>query len=387
MALTNVYYSPSGAGSQDGSSAANAKAAITGTSWTTDIEGETRQNTRWIFLAGTYTVTEELVPTSTDPNADNPHFWVGADASGNLLEPKWSDDSQAHLDTKDYPQIIRTNNGTIFDGAGTSTVYKCLHLENTSTSYNQGGVLNSTFGETLRNFHHGLFMKFGANASAGNNNARVHSNFGAKCVMCEFVAGGTKLDTMVQNGGTHYSTLINCRLYGSGTSGSGNGNGVKCDTISPIIINCVIDNLHGNGISDQSTTEGRNGTFFSNTITRMGGNGVDSDAAAQTQGGVLVENNIIYDVGGFAVTANANDDDRLLGSQIGIGDATSGNFQNLDEYENLFTVTAVATTDFVDYANQDYRIRRDSALYKKAGAGSMNLGAIQNEDFEFVSVS
>ncbi len=82
MALTNVYYSPSGAGSQDGSSAANAKAAITGTSWTSDIIAETRQNTRWIFLAGTYTVTEELVPTSTDPDADNPHFWVGADAEG-----------------------------------------------------------------------------------------------------------------------------------------------------------------------------------------------------------------------------------------------------------------------------------------------------------------
>ena len=385
MALTNVYYSPSGAGSEDGSSAANAKAAITGTSWTTDIEGETRQNTRWIFLAGTYTCNEELVPTSTDPNADNPHFWVGADADGNLLEPKWSDDSQSHLDTTDYPKIIRTNNGTIFDGAGTSTIYKCLHLENTSTGYNQGGVLNSTFAESLRNTHHGLFMKFGANARASNNNARVHSNFGAKCVMCEFVAGGTNLDCMVQNGGTHYSTLINCRLYGSGTSGSGNGNGVKCDTISPIIVNCVIDNLHGNGISDESTTEGRNGTFFSNTITRMGGNGVDSDAAAQTQGGVLVENNVIYDVGGFAVTANANDDDRVLGTQIGIGDATSGNFQNLDEYENSFTVTAVATTDFVDYANQDYRIRRDSALYKLNNA--LNLGAIQNEDFEFVSVS
>jgi hypothetical protein len=387
MALTNVYYSPSGAGSQDGSNAANAKAAITGTSWTTAIEGETRQNTRWIFLAGTYTVTEELVPTSTDPNADNPHFWVGADADGNLLEPKWSDDSQSHLDTTDYPKIIRTDNGGIFDAAGGSTIYKCLYLENTSTAYTQGGVLNSTFAESLRNTHFGLFMKFGANASASNNNARVHSNFTGKSIMCEFVAGGTKLDCIVQNGGSHYSTLVNCRLYGSGTSGSGNGNGVKCDTISPIIINCVIDNLHGNGISDQSTTENRNGTFFSNTITRMGGNGVDSDAAAQTQGGVLVENNVIYDVGGYAVTANANDDDRVLGTQIGIGDATSGNFQNLDEYENSFTVTAVATTDFVDYANQDYRIQRNSALYKKAEAGSMNLGAIQNEDFEFVSVS
>ena len=53
MALTDVFYSPSGAGSQDGSNAANAKAALTGTSWTTAIEGEARQNTRWIFLAGT----------------------------------------------------------------------------------------------------------------------------------------------------------------------------------------------------------------------------------------------------------------------------------------------------------------------------------------------
>ena len=62
-----------------------------------------------------------------------------------------------------------------------------------------------------------------------------------------------------------------------------------------------------------------------------------------------------------------------------------GKSDNLDEYENTYTVTAVATTDFVDYANQDYRIRRDSALYKSNNG--MNFGAIQNEDFEFVSVS
>ena len=54
----------------------------------------------------------------------------------------------------------------------------------------------------------------------------------------------------------------------------------------------------------------------------------------------------------------------MLGSQIGIGDATSGNFNNLDEYENTYTVTAVSPADFVDYANQDYRIQRNSALYK-----------------------
>ena len=385
MALTNVYYSPSGAGSQDGSSAANAKAAITGTSWTTAIEGETRQNTRWIFLAGTYTCNEELVPTSTDPNADNPHFWVGADASGNLLEPKWSDDSQAHLDTTDYPVIVRTNNGGIYDSAGGSTIYKCLHFENTSSSYNQGSVLNSVFAEAIRQLFVGVFMRAPVNSSASNNNARVHSNFGAKSIKCEFVMLGTKYDCIVQHGGTNQSSLYDCRIYGSNTSGSGNGNGVKSDTNTPQIILCVIDNVHGDGISDQSTTENKNGNFTNNTITRCGANGIDSGGAAQTLGGLQVENNLIFDVGGFALVANANDDDRLLGSQIAIGDATSGNFSNLDEYENCFTVTAVATSDFVDYSNQDYRIRRDSALYKFNKG--LNLGALQNEDFEFVSVS
>ena len=385
MALTNVFYSPSGAGSQDGSNAANAKAALTGTSWTTAIEGEARQNTRWIFLAGTYTCNEELQPTSTDPNADNPHFWVGADADGNLLEPKWSDDSQAHLDTTDYPKIIRTNNGTIYDSAGNSTIYKCLHFENTSSGFNQGSVLNSTFGETIRQLHVGCFMRAPDNSSSGNNNARVHSNFGSKSIMCEFVMLGTKFDAIIQNGGTNQSSLFNCRMYGANTSGSGNGNGVKCDTNTPQIINCVIDNVHGDGISDQGTSENKNGNFTNNTITRCGANGIDSAGAAQTQGGVQIENNIIYDVGGHALVANANDDDRLLGSQIAIGDATSGNFSNLDEYENCFTVTAVSPADFVDYANQDYRIQRNSALYKSNNG--MNFGAIQNEDFEFVSAS
>ena len=385
MALTNVFYSPSGAGSQDGSSAANAKAALTGTSWTTDIEGEARQNTRWIFLAGTYTCTEELIPTSTNPDADNPHFWVGADADGNLLDPKWSDDSQAHLDTTDYPKIIRTNNGGLYQSAGTSTIYRCLHFENTSSSFNQGGVLNSTFGESIRQLYVGVFMRAPENSLASNNNSRVHNNFGAKSIMCEFVHLGTRLDCIVQNGGTNQGSLYNCRIYGASTGGRGNGNGVKCDTNTPQIINCVIDNVKGDGISDQGTSENKNGNFTNNTITRCGANGIDSSGAAQTQGGVQIENNVIFDVGGHAVVANANDDDRLLGSQIAIGDASSGNFSNLDEYENLFTVTAVATTDFVDYANQDYRIRRDSALYKVNNG--LNLGAIQNEDFEFVSVS
>ena len=41
---------------------------------------------------------------------------------------------------------------------------------------------------------------------------------------------------------------------------------------------------------------------------------------------------------------------------------------------------------YKDFDNEDFRIRRDSPLYKGT-LRNLNFGAIQNEDFEFVSVS
>ena len=202
--------------------------------------------------------------------------------------------------------------------------------------------------------------------------------------MCEVVAGGTKYSCVVNVGGSNNASLIDCRIYGSSTSGSGNGQGVRNSSGNlNQVLNCVIDNVHGDGISDVSSTKENN--YVNNTITRCGGNGINSSGGIQNGRQVNIDSNIIHDVGGFAIAANAGDDDAVVGTQIGIGDASSGNFSNLDEYENCFTVTAVATTDFVNYSSQDYRIRRDSALYKFNNG--LNLGAIQNEDFEFVSVS
>ena len=382
MALTDVYYSPSGAGSQDGSSAANAKAAVTGTSWTTTLEGETRQNTRWIFLAGTYTVNDTLVVSSTVPDASNPHFWVGADANGNILQPKWSDASQAHLDTTDYPKIVQQGNKVTYDSEP-HTHFRCLSFENTSSSFSTT-VINNIFSEIIRTFYYGVFIKFGDNSSASNNNAVGLNAVLSQAVMCEVVAGGTKYSSVVNVGGSNNASLIDCRIYGSSTSGSGNGQGVRNSSGNlNQVLNCVIDNVHGDGISDVSSTKENN--YINNTITRCGGNGINSSGGIQNGRQVNIDSNIIHDVGGFAIAANASDDDAVVGTQIGIGDASSGNFSNLDEYENTFNVTAVTTADFVDYANQDYRIRRDSALYKFNNG--KNLGAIQNEDFEFVSVS
>ena len=63
----------------------------------------------------------------------------------------------------------------------------------------------------------------------------------------------------------------------------------------------------------------------------------------------------------------------------------TANFSNMDSYEDMIDVVAITSADFVDYANDDFRIRRDSAIYKILG--DKNMGALQNEDFEFASVS
>jgi len=63
----------------------------------------------------------------------------------------------------------------------------------------------------------------------------------------------------------------------------------------------------------------------------------------------------------------------------------TANFSNMDSYEDMIDVITITSADFVDYANDDFRIRRDSVLYKILG--DKNMGALQNEDYEFVSVS
>jgi hypothetical protein len=61
-------------------------------------------------------------------------------------------------------------------------------------------------------------------------------------------------------------------------------------------------------------------------------------------------------------------------------------FNGVTEFSVTNTEVTSATGDFFDYANADYRVKQNSNVFNRfKGAG--NLGAFQNEDFEFVSVS
>ena len=123
------------------------------------------------------------------------------------------------------------------------------------------------------------------------------------------------------------------------------------------------------------------------TIVNNGGNGIDTDQDI-SMGTNLTSNgeaNIIFGNGAVGLVADANDDRQAGFQLLAMGGNTGGNFTDMDSYEDMIDVVTVTESDFFDYANLDYRIRRDSTLYKFFG--DRNFGAIQNDDFEFVSVS
>ena len=99
--------------------------------------------------------------------------------------------------------------------------------------------------------------------------------------------------------------------------------------------------------------------------------------------GHRVEGNIAFNVDGDFIESDA--EGKLLSSKNSYSGA-GAYFNGITEFSVLNTEVASATGDFFDYESGDYRVRRTSNVFNRFTA-SGNMGAFQNEDFEFVSVS
>jgi hypothetical protein len=377
MALTDVYISPSGAGDNSGSSVANALPAVSSGDWSTNIKGLTRADRRFIFLEGTYNVSSELVFTSSDPTIADPNIWVGAKSDGTLLEPQF-DETGMHLVTDNYPKIINSANSNLIDTSATE-VFKCIYFENTNSSRN-GYLINNVFNEAKNISFIGCYGKITPNGS----NSIIFQVWGGTALMCEAVMNGTNYGKIIHAGGTNQSAVINCRVYGGGKSGSSDGRGIELGTLNDSVIETLIYNVHGPAIYD-GTSNDRNSNMINCTVISVGGDGHNTSVGVDDQRGTSIHGNIFFDVDGDGVVAKTNDDDIVIASFNAFGDIGGSNFVNLDSYESMATIgnKTVSESDFVDFANQDFRIRRSSPLYKGIG-GTRNFGAIQNQDFEFV---
>jgi hypothetical protein len=139
-------------------------------------------------------------------------------------------------------------------------------------------------------------------------------------------------------------------------------------------------------VTSSSTTR-QNLLFCNNTGISCGGHFIDSSGEVSTTNVAESFNaNLCYKIGGKVFRdANANPNtDYGNFFEVAYGDV-GGTFENLSMLPTR-EVTGVSASDFIDFANEDFRIRRDSPLYKGTLA-RRNFGALQNEDFEFTSVS
>jgi len=378
MALTNVYISPAGAGDNSGSSVANAVPAIDSNDWSSEIAALDRADKRFIFLGGTYTVASKLAFTGSAPADNTPNQWVGADASGNILRPKF-DESGLRLDLTDYPLFVNTADTQMID-TEEYTFYKCLSFENTNAGYSQGGIVEATTADVDAQMWFGCNFK----AAVASDNAEVMVASTCVMAMCVFECTTKQYDRILD---VRTNTNIkNCRVIGGGTSsGSGDGDGIETTSFSAVITDTVICNVHGDGFYYSNTNDRQNPSISNCTIINCGVNGLAMATPTNNIGNStgICDQNIIFNCAGVGMKANATDD-RQGGCQIVAMGSNGTDFQNLDSYEDMIDKITITTADFVDYANNDFRIRRDSVLYKLLG--DKNLGALQNEDYEFDSV-
>jgi len=381
MALTDVYISPDGAGLKDGSSVANALQAIDSGDWSTDIEALDRADKKFIWLEGTYNCTTTLTFSGSAPSKSQPNQWVGAKSDGTILRPKLNEACNG-LDISNYPVIIQSNNTDICD-TEEETSYKCISFQNSSASYTRTGIVNATLSNMDLQTFEGCHFKAAPNATSAIIVEALRSRF----YMCEMHADSTTYNCVVQMWSP--TSIDSCIIHGGGTTiTSGGCDGVETFAANVGFKNSLIYNVGGNGFSNQATNTANAGVeHANNTYINCGGDGIDTSTASSDTSAYasIIAGCIIFGCGGYGINTGA-DDTRMRGTQlIAMGSNTSGNFNNLDSYEDMIDTIAITTADFVDYANNDFRIKRTSSLYKIFG--SLNMGAIQNEDYEFTSVS
>ena len=378
MSLTDIFISPAGAGDNSGSSVANALPAISGGDWSTAIEALDRAGKRLVWLAGTYNCTTTLVMSGSAPTDTTPCSWVGADASGNITRPKF-DETGLRLDLTNYPKIVCSANTTIY-AQEEFTYYKCISFENTNTSYSQNAIVDATATDVDNQYWFGCNFK----AAPGHANAEVIVSNNCSFHTCVFEATVKNFDRIVDLRSN--SHLINCRVIGAGTgAGSGDGDGVSATVGTAKVVGCVICNVHGDGYF-YSSSSGKSVPHCENcTIVNCGVNGMAM--ATPTSSGAsqpgMISGNIVFNCTGTGMKTNAVDD-RQSGCHIVALGSNGTNLENFDDYEDMIDIISITTADFVDHANNDFRIKRSSPLYRFYG--TENFGAIQNEDYEFISV-
>lgn len=357
MAITVRYFSTTGAGAADGTTWADRAALFSSGNWSSVITGFnfTSDSLVCYIGPGTYTCSQALNNTTitTDPTAGNPLFLHGCDSSGVVLEPSnplWTSDTVPDWDSS-LPVIATTTDVATIDQAWTSARL----LKFTASGRNSGGIIQSF--QSLDWIH--------AVSSTSNTNARV-AVYGQSVSVtnCYLSCTGSTYNAIVASTTNSAGTFKNCAFIGViGSSGNRNGLIINAYAPSVSVFRCTFANTYGAAIS--ATGLNAVDTISQCVIFGKSGNSGSGIELTRSTSGIraIIEGCIITGWGAYGISLVTTSGAIIERNRF--RDNTSGNINNNGNYQDFgsYTTDTDDASEFVDAANNDFRIKNTATIW------------------------
>ena len=365
MAITTLYFSTAAAGAADGTSWANRATLFNGSNnWSSVLTGFDFSSNSLLALIGpgNYTCAQELNTTAitTDPTIANPLFLHGCDSSGNMLtapDPDWVSAQPAFSDST-LPVIATASN------------IRTINCDNVFISFLKL-TASARNGEIIA-------------ACRGINWCHVINSTSNASAICISFTSPFVSNSFLQCSGSTYNYVItrslpsagalgktyNCRIAGGGSSGTCMGVQFSGNSY-PTLSNCTIYGHYGHGIGYAGSSTAALVNLDHCTIVDCGGSGLEMRMDAAQTSAYTVNNCYIANC---LIGINGNSGaGRCFVANSRLRNNTTGDIYQIGNYPTTFDnyTTDGDDTEFVNYANGDYRIANAaSAVWGKGyGAG------------------
>jgi hypothetical protein len=303
---------------------------------------------------GTYTCSQTLNNTTitTDPTAANPLMLHGCDSSGVALEPSnplWTSDTVPTWDSG-LPVIDSTTNVQTINQDWIQ-----LRLLKFTASGRNGAIVSTASAMEW------VYMV----NSTSNSSSGCHSfSLGTAISNCYFSCTGSSYSYIVTAGNNGNFILANCALIGViGTSG--NRQGFIASQFAPTanLVRCTIANTYGAAIT--TSGQGAVDSIIQCVIFgKSGNNGSGVSITRSTSAGRAVfQGNMI--TGWAAYGATLITTSGAVFNRNRFRDNTSGNINNNGNYQDFgsYTTDTDDASEFVDAANNDFRIKNTATIW------------------------
>lgn len=348
MPITEKYVTPSGAGTNDGLSEAN---AFSWAQFVTDFNLQSAGGVRYNIKQGTYSGLSTAVLTG-DGTATNPLIIRGykttiGDATVGRL-------STGLLDTSNMPHLQFASTAFINGAGATFTILESVRVS--ASNANRSVSLGAS----------SVFFNCKIDMTAGNSGVAIEGSEPTSVLQCDLSNASTTGAPICGVVGP----IIGNFITGATTAGAGISYG---GGVYPIIGNVIV----GCGIGIDKTLASGRVYVCNNTISGCGGDGIR--IVTTTTNVFSIIGNHVTGCGGFGINLNTPAAPFVL-SHNRLRNNTSGNVNGGGDWATAQTWLHVTTAgsnaaDFTNSGSSDYSLKTTAPGFGKNVAALANIGA------------